>query len=113
MVGKYAYHYLILAIVCKAGYNTLQFIKHLILVASKVMEEISNLIFKSFASIQSTLPHRLKKENLPTTQPPKITYQVWSEKSNYDPANNAENKNRIRMFILDEEVNLSRKYYSS
>ena len=84
----------------------LQYIKHPISVARKVMEETPHVMLVGEGALQFALEQGFQKENL-LTEKTKKDYEEWLLTSEYKPVINIENHDTISMLALDEEGNLS------
>ena len=84
----------------------LEFIKHPIIVARKVMEETPHVMLVGNGALQFALEKGFKKENL-LTETSEKEWKEWLKDTNYQMPINIENHDTIGMIALDEFGNLS------
>ena len=84
----------------------LEFIKHPISVARKVMEETPHVMLVGNGALQFSLEKGFKKENL-LTETSEKEWKEWLKDTNYQMPINIENHDTIGMIALDEFGNLS------
>ena len=84
----------------------LEYIKHPISVARKVMELTPHVMIVGEGALKFALENGFKKENL-LTEESRIAWQNWLKTSTYKPIVNTENHDTIGMIALDAKGNLS------
>lgn len=84
----------------------LQYIKHPVSVARKVMEETPHVILVGEGALQFALEQGFEKENL-LTEESKKAWEKWLETAEYKPIINVENHDTIGMLALDQGGRLS------
>lgn len=84
----------------------LEYIKHPVSVARKVMEETPHIMLVGNGALQFALSKGFKKENLLVDKSEK-EWKEWLKTSEYKPEVNIENHDTIGMLALDENSNLS------
>jgi len=84
----------------------LEYIKHPITVARKVMEETPHVMLVGNGALQFALENGFKKENL-LTNLSETEWKEWLKDTNYQMPINIENHDTIGMIALDEYGNLS------
>ena len=84
----------------------LEYIKHPITVARKVMEETPHVMLVGDGALQFALEKGFKKENL-LTKESEEEYKEWLKNTNYQMPINIENHDTIGMIVLDQNGNLS------
>ncbi|MEN8125813.1 MAG: N(4)-(beta-N-acetylglucosaminyl)-L-asparaginase [Bacteroidota bacterium] len=84
----------------------LQDIENPISVARKVMEDTNHVMLVGEGAQQFAFEKGFKKTNLLTKQSKK-DWEIWKEKSQYQPVINSENHDTIGLLALDEKGNLS------
>ncbi len=84
----------------------LQDIENPISVARKVMEETQHVMLVGEGARQFAFEKGFKKTNL-LTKKSKEQWEIWKEKSKYQPIINSENHDTIGLLAIDEKGNLS------
>ena len=87
----------------------LEYIKHPITVARKVMEETPHVMLVGDGALQFALEKGFKKENL-LTKESEEEYKEWLKNTNYQMPINIENHDTIGMIALDQNGNLSLRF---
>jgi len=83
----------------------LQYIKHPISVARKVLEDTPHVMLVGEGALQFALANGFRKENL-LTEEADAAWKKWLEKSQYKPVINVENHDTIGLLALDQNGDL-------
>jgi N4-(beta-N-acetylglucosaminyl)-L-asparaginase len=81
---------------------SLEYIKHPISVARKVMEKTPHVMLVGDGALQFALSEGFRKENL-LTESSKAKWEEWKLTSHYAPEINVENHDTIGMIVLDKD----------
>ncbi|MEZ4883489.1 MAG: N(4)-(beta-N-acetylglucosaminyl)-L-asparaginase [Chitinophagales bacterium] len=84
----------------------LQYIKHPISVARKVMEITPHVILAGEGALQFAVEQGFEKENLLTPES-KTAWEEWKKESKYQPIINIENHDTIGLLAIDQKGNIS------